>query len=113
MTFREFLALSEQGTKPSSTGIGAGGRAGQSQATPEKPVTAPPSVWSMGTKNLIKPDASPFNPSSKLLVKPKQPSPFNVSFKPNYPEPPGPFSVRGFGTATKIPKVPPPSNTKQ
>ena len=39
MTFRQFL---EQGTKVSATGNNAGGRASQSQATPEMGVTKMP-----------------------------------------------------------------------
>lgn len=59
MTFKEFINFIEQGTKTSTTGLGAGGRAGQSQATPESGVT------NMPNPNDKKIPASPFNVSSK------------------------------------------------
>jgi len=60
MTFRDFL---EQGTKFSMTGFGAGGRAGQSQATPEKAITQSPDDKDKSKKSGI--SLSPFNVKSK------------------------------------------------
>lgn len=85
------MTMQEYGTKVSATGNNAGGRASQSQATPE-----------MGVKQMPNPEvpASPFNPSSKGKVNPNRPpspmSPRGLGY-PNWPEPPSPMSPRGLG----------------
>lgn len=99
LDFKKFL---EQGTKPSVLGVGAGGRLGQSQATPEKPVTAAPSPFNTSSfllktppkiiKPSVAPAASSFNASTVLTknqlqaIKPAASS-FNVSdkFKVSFP----------------------------
>ena len=82
MTFKEFINFIEQGTQPSSTGIGAGGRAGQSQVTPES---------GMGDKL----PASPFNVSSKGKTNNRPPNPkgsHGPGVKPLPTPPVSPFS---------------------
>jgi hypothetical protein len=83
--------MQEAGTKVSPTGNNAGGRAGQSQATPE-----------MGVKQMPNAEAPPSNMTPRGTEAPNQPlkaSPFNVSSKgvvnPN--RPPSPLSPRGVG----------------
>lgn len=68
MTFREFLQLKEQGTPFSATGLNAAGRAGQSQASPEKMGTVKPAMGNKkGKSNIPKSiPASAFNVSSKM-----------------------------------------------
>lgn len=85
MTFKEFINFIEQGTKPSTTGFGAGGRAGQSQATPESGMPNP---------NSSKVPASPFNVSDKgkTYNRPANPKAHGLGTKPLSNPPVGPFS---------------------
>jgi hypothetical protein len=86
INFKEFLKLSEQGTVGGIMGgPTASGRLGQSQYTPEKPVTnINPSPFNFGTKS-INPPPSPFSFGVKRMIPP--PSPFSFGTKSINPSP--------------------------
>ena len=110
MSFKEFINLIEQGTKATASGLGAGGRAGQSQATPETGVgnipnqndlknkKVPPSSFNVSDKGKthgVRP-ASPHGPGTKALPNPpvspfsfdmKQPQPTRSPVEKNQPVP--------------------------
>jgi hypothetical protein len=90
MTFREYIKLSEQGTGPSITGLGAAGRLGQSQVTPEGP------QGQMPTPNVkvgpAKTQASPFNVSDKGKTFNRPPSNMSPGVKPLSIPPISPFT---------------------
>lgn len=104
MNFREFIKVAEAAASIMG-GPNASGRLGQSQSSPEKPVTNP-SQKSKPEKAI---PPSPFNASSKGQVKPSQDpqwkaekGKFGLGIMPApNPLPPSPFSYDFF----KQPKV--------
>jgi len=111
MTFKEFINLIEQGTKVSATGLGAGGRAGQSQATPE---SGSPNMANPNLNQKVPP--SPFNVSDKGKTnnRPANPKAHGPGTKPLSKPPVGPFSFDmkqpqpTRSPVEKVPKVPSP-----
>ena len=107
MNFREFLHLSEVGSKGSTsiTGGNQAGRAGQSQVTPEGPKKAEPSNMAprgMGTGGPPVIPPGPGNPTKKFQVAPA--SSHLPSIKPlKGPPEGGPFGGSGSGKAP-VPK---------
>jgi len=94
MTFKEFMNLIEQGTQPSTTGMDAAGRAGQSQATPES---------GLGSKI----PASPFNVSSKGKTNNRPPNPKSSHGPGVKPLPNPPVSPFSFDMKQPQPTVTP------
>jgi hypothetical protein len=111
MNFREFLQI-EQGTKTSVTGLGAGGRLGQSQATPEMGVTNSPTINAPtgdGNKPPKTIPASAFNVSDKLRAMSKAPfGGMNAGGTKLITPPPSPLSPTGLGSPQPLNAPSPP-----